>query len=292
MTGFSLRGIIPSLLTPFTSSGEPDFRLLEREARHLDRSGVDALCVGGVPGEMAGATAAELGRVCATVVRAVDKPVIAALYPDSTVEAVELARAASSAGVSALLVAQPHYLFQPDLFGLEELFRSLRQVVRLPLLVSNSLTAAALDGAGIERLASAGLIDGVHQGPGDPHLLTDLLAATPRLPVFTGIEALLYVAFLLGAEGAIASLAAVFPEDCVAMYAAIQRGDHREARMIHERLNRLWRALDHPVEFVARLKFACTAQGRPSGHARSPYDWLAPESATEITRALAADGKV
>jgi 4-hydroxy-tetrahydrodipicolinate synthase len=102
----------------------------------------------------------------------------------------------------------------------------------------------------------------------------------------------MYVAFLLGAEGAIASLAAVFPDDCVSMYAAVARGAHEEARRIHERLNRLWRALDHPVEFVARLKFASSAQGRPVGIPRSPYDWLPPESAGEVTRALAADGKL
>ena len=292
MSGFSIRGIIPCLLTPFTARGEPDFSLLARNVRHLDQTGVDALCVGGVAAEMAGSTPAEFGRICETVVASTSKPVIASLYPDSTVEAVELARAAVLAGAQALLLAQPHYLFQPDLAGLEEMFRIVRREIRVPLLLSNSLASAPLDMSAVERLSGAGLIDGVHQGAGDPHLLTDLLAADPRLPVLTGIEALMYVAFLLGAEGAIASLAAVFPDDCVAMYAAIQRGDHIEARLIHERLNRLWRALDHPVEFVARLKFACSEQGRPAGRARSPYDGLPPASLSEVRRALAADGKL
>jgi 4-hydroxy-tetrahydrodipicolinate synthase len=292
MSGFSIRGIIPCLLTPFTVSGEPDLSLLASEVRHLDETGVDALCVGGVAAEMAGSTPAEFGRICNVVVQATTKPVIAAVYPDSTVEAVELTRAAVSAGAQALLLAQPHYLFQPDLSGLEEMFRAVRREIHVPLLLSNSLATAPLDMTAVKRLSEAGLIDGVHEGAGDPHLLTDLLAADPRLPVLTGIEALMYVAFLLGAEGAIVSLAAVFPEDCVAMYAAVRRGDHVEARLIHERLNRLWRALDHPVEFVARLKFACSEQGRPAGRARSPYDWLPPASEGEVRRALAADGKL
>lgn len=292
MTEFAIRGVVGCLLTPFDAHGEFEAPLLQAEVAYLDRAGLDAFCVGGMAGETAGSTPEEYGRICAVAVQATDKPVLAALCPDSTREVLELARAAVNAGVAGLLLSQPHYLFQPGPQGLDELFRTLRCAVDIPLLLSNSLTANPLDLASVRRLTDGGWIDGVHQGASDAHLLADLLATAPRLPILSGVEPLMYLALLLGAEGIVTSLAAVFPEDCVALYSAVRIGDHARARLIHERLVRLWRVLDHPIEFLARLKFASAALGRPVDVPRSPYNWLPPESAAELRRALAADAEL
>lgn len=291
MPEFTVRGIIPALLTPFDVHGDPDLSLLQSEVAYLDQAGVDAVCVGAIAGETAGSTAEEYGRICKAVHDATRKSVIASIYPDSTPEALSLADAALSAGAAALLVAQPHYLFQPDMHGLESLFEELRRRVPVPVLLSNTLKTAPIGLAGMKRLEKAGLIDGVHQGASDAHLLADLLSSSPRCPVVNGVEGLMFVGFLLGAEAALVSMAALFPEDCVEMHGAFRNGEHHRARLIHERLARVWRVLDHPVEFLGRLKFASLAQGRSVGVPRSPYDYMRPEGENEVRRALADMGK-
>jgi dihydrodipicolinate synthase/N-acetylneuraminate lyase len=129
----------------------------------------------------------------------------------------------------------------------------------------------------------------VHQGC-DAHVLADLLSTSPRLPVLAGLDDLMYVALLLGAECIVSSLAALFPEECIRLYHSVLRSEHDAARRIHERTVRLWRALDDPAEFAARMKYTSNALHRPIGIARSPYDVLRNASQARLVRALAAEG--
>jgi 4-hydroxy-tetrahydrodipicolinate synthase len=281
-----IHGIIPAMVTPFDASGRVELDLLRRETDFLSKTGVHGLCVGGVTGEMAGARPEELHLLCKAVVSSTDKPVVAGIFPDCNTEALELANAAVSAGSIALLVAPPHYLFSPDYDGLREMFAVLRKQFPVPLLLSNSIQTAQVELSSIVSLISEGWLDGVHQAGGNAHLLADVLRLNPRVPVWTGIEDLIYLAFLLGAEGAVSALAAVFPEDCVALYEATKAGDSMRAREIHEKLNRLWRALDHPVEYLSRVKWALTLRRRAAGVPRSPYDVIPGESQLILKEAL------
>jgi 4-hydroxy-tetrahydrodipicolinate synthase len=288
---FKIQGIIPVMVTPFDTDGRAELEALRREAEFLSKTGVQALCVGGAISETAGAEPEEIHLLCKTVISATDKPVIAGIFPDCNTEAFDLSDAAVSAGSLALLVAPPHYLFSPDCDGLLEMFGALRERVTVPLLLSNCIQTAQVDLSSITALISKGLIDGVHQAGGNAHLLADVLHLNPRVPVYTGVEDLIYMAFLLGAEGAISALATVFPEDCLALYEANRQGDSTSAREIHEKLNRLWRALDHPVEFLSRIKWALTLRQREAGVPRSPYNVLSGESQRILREALERQGK-
>jgi 2-methylisocitrate lyase-like PEP mutase family enzyme len=98
-----LHGLWAALLTPFTDQGTVDWEALAGEAGYLDRAGVQGLCVGGYASETAGAHPEELGQICRTVVAACpNRPLLVNIYPDSSVEALELAEAVVSAGVAAL----------------------------------------------------------------------------------------------------------------------------------------------------------------------------------------------
>jgi len=279
------------MVTPFDAGGQAELDALRRDTEFLSKNGIHALCVGGVVSETAGASPEEVHRLCKTVVSATDKPVLGGIFPDCNTEAFDLADAAVSAGSQALLVAPPHYLFSPDCDGLLEMFTALREKVTVPLLLSNCIQTAQVDLSSITALISRGLIDGVHQAGGNAHLLADVLQLSPRVPVYSGVEDLIYMAFLLGAEGTISALATVFPEDCVALYEAACQGDSTGAREIHERLNRLWRALDHPVELLSRIKWALTLRQRPAGVPRSPYNITSANSQRVLREALEKQGK-
>jgi 4-hydroxy-tetrahydrodipicolinate synthase len=284
-----VRGVIASLLTPFDGKDKIDWVLLAAHATAMSRAGVAAVCVGGPGSELAGAKSTEFAEVCKVVVSASEAPVLASIYPDSTREALELAGAAISGGAQALLVCQPHYLFQPDPAGLAGMFRALRDEVKVPLLVSNTVRTALIPLAHLRQLTAEGLADGILQGAGDAHLLADLLCMRERPLVYSGIDELAYLSFLIGCDGVVSTLAAVFPAEFVALEQAFRRGDHAAARSLHERLLRVWRTLEHPAEMLVRLKTAAALRGQPVGSARSPYNCSGRETADLVREALARE---
>jgi 4-hydroxy-tetrahydrodipicolinate synthase len=282
-------GVIPALLTPLDRNSAILIDDLRREADLLTDAGVDALCVGGPLGELSGASPAELEAACAAVRSGSSLPLVVNLFVDSTAEAIELSRVAQSSGAAAVLISQPHYLFQPDESGLLRQFSEIREAISVPVLLSNVLPSALVLAPTVRELYARSLIDGVYQGA-DPHVLADLLHLTPRIPVFAGVEGLLYIGLALGARGIISTMAAIFPRECQALRSAVELADHETARDIHSRLLNVWRTLDHPWERFARAKHALSRRGRPVGFARDPYRYVAPQSVVELDRALESFG--
>jgi 4-hydroxy-tetrahydrodipicolinate synthase len=284
------QGVIASVITPFTADGTVAWEELTRETELLSGSRVDALCVGGLMSETEGSTPEELGRLCEAVSRHAKKPVVAMIYPDSQPEAAELARAVVAGGVQAIFVAQPHYLCQPGVHGLTEMLAELRNETRRPVLLANCQRNAMVDVQIMEHLVRAGAIDGILLGGDGAHLMVDLMCLRLNVPVLSAMEDLHYVSLLLGALGIVSDLAAVFPGEMAALYHAWREGRYDEGRLFHERLVRLWRALEHPSEQRTRLRAAFTGQGRKVGEARSPYNFASVHTAREVRAAIEREG--
>jgi len=283
------QGVIASIVTPFSADGTVAWDELNRETELLSGSPVDALCVGGLMSETEGSTPEELGKMCEAVSRRATKPVVAMIYPDIQPEAVELVRAVDSGGVQAIFMAQPHYLCQPGLPGLVEMFADLRNETRLPILFANCQRNAMADVKTMEGLIQAGAIDGILLGGDGVHLMADLLCLRLNVPVLSAMEDLHYVSLLLGAMGIVSDLAAVFPAEMAALYRAWSKGDYDAARTCHERLVRLWRVLEHPSEQRTRLRAALNGQGRKVGAARSPYN-LPGVDTSQVLAAIEREG--
>ena len=282
-------GVIADLVLPYSKTEDPDLDRLQNELKVLQASGVDGLCLGGVLGGMIGAEPSELASVCAAVRKSWTKPLFAILFPDATPEGQEMVRAVDDAGADAILVGQPHYLAQPGIDGLEDMFADFRSLTSRPLLVADCLPGSILGVSQIRKLAEKGLVDGVFEAA-DMHVLVDLLCLRLDVPVYSCIEDLHYPALVLGAHGIVSNLASVFPRECVDLGAAVRKQDHRTAREIHERLVRLWRALSCGTEREARLRAAMSLRGRPVGTARSPYGKLPQQAAQQIKSVLEKEG--
>ena len=284
------QGVIASIITPFTADGTVAWEELTRETDLLSASAIDALCIGGLMSETEGSTPEELGRLCETVSRRTKKPVVAMIYPDSQPEAAEMARAVDSAGVQAIFVAQPHYLCQPGLHGLMEMLAELRNETRLPVLLANCQRNAMVDVRTMEQLVREGAVDGILLGGDGAHLMVDLMCLRLNIPVLSAMEDLHYVSLLLGARGIVSDLGAVFPGEMAALYRAWSEGRYDEARLFHERLVRLWRALEHPSEQRTRFRAALAEQGRKVGAARSPYNLASADTARQVRAVIAREG--
>jgi 4-hydroxy-tetrahydrodipicolinate synthase len=282
-------GVIASVVVPFAPDGEIDEDRLRAEVKLLDESDVDGLCAGGLLTGVAGARSEELYALCTNIRRASRKPLFAMIFPDVTVEALEMTRAVADGGAEAILIAQPHYLCHPGEAGLLEMFAELNGLVSCPLLLADCFPEAKVDLKTISTLINRGLVAGVLQAV-DVHSLVDLLCLHPDVPIYSGIEDLHYVAFLLGAQGAISDLGAAFPRDLCELYRSFRSGAHGVARLHHERLVRLWHVLSLTAEREARLRSALIAQGRQVGTAPGPYGELRVEVAREIANALQVEG--
>jgi 4-hydroxy-tetrahydrodipicolinate synthase len=99
--------------------------------------------------------------------------------------------------------------------------------------------------------------------------------------VFSAVDALLYPSFTLGADGAIAALLAACPGLCVSLWEAVEEDDHDTALALHQRLLRIWNAIEAP-NLPANVKTAMEMQGRKGGVSRAPM----PASSTQQREAI------
>ncbi len=286
------QGIIPPMVTPFNADEAVDERALQEDAEYLISAGAAGLTVTGSTGEGAGLSPEETLRIQrAVVVQARGRvPVIGGAVPDTTVEAIRLATAAREAGVDALQITPPHYLFPPGPDDVVEYYRAIVESAGLPVIVYNVVPWATIDIPTLLRLIELPQIAGVKQSGGDIHKLSELLhAARGKTSILTAVDDLLYPSFVLGADGAIAAILTAVPALCVALFKAVRAGDHAAALGLHNRLVAIWGALAGP-NLPARVKAAMTLQGRPGGRARRPMTQPSAADTERIRQALRAAG--
>lgn len=289
-----LKGIIPPMITPFKAGTEElDIKGIQDETEYLISTGVKGVCIGGSTGEGAGLSEEELYTLCKTVVDQANGRIhiIGGVIADTTAEAIRKSLAAKKAGVSSLQVTPPHYLWIPNTEGLVQHFKRIGEAVQLPILIYNVIPWVDINVHAMnEIIDNVPWVLGVKQSGGDMHKVADMMAKiSHKVPITTGIDDLLYPTFVLGVDGAISCMTAVFPELTQELYNKVQEGDHQGAKAIHDRLLPIWRAIEGPT-MPALAKTAIEFLGRKAGVARSPI--LAPteEKKNEISQRLVEAG--
>jgi 4-hydroxy-tetrahydrodipicolinate synthase len=269
-----LRGVIPAVITPFDSDGRIDEKALRTEIEFHLTSGVTALCAGGSTGEGAGLSRDEVKQLNTIFVDQVNgrAPVIAGVIPDTTDEAVSLGLAAKEAGVAALQVTLPHYLFQPAVPELVSYYSEIRDRTGLGIILYNVLPWAQVTPEGVRKLIESDAIIAVKQSGSNMHQLADMVYYFGRqIPILSAVDDLLYPSFVIGAHGTLSAIASVLPAQCVELYQAVQQGNHSRALKLHNQLLVVWRAMEDMTGFSGRVKCAIELQGRLAGVPRRPH---------------------
>ncbi len=289
-----LSGIIPPMVTAFhPDTEELDEDRIRDETEFLISSGVHTICVGGSTGEGQGLSEDETFRLNHAVVdqAAGRVKVIGGGIADTTLEAIRKGEAARRAGVSSLQVTPPHYLWIPSVSGLVQHFTRIGDAIELPILIYNVIPWVDIDVHAMNSIIDdAPWVLGVKQSGGDMHKVADMMALLhDKVPVTTGIDDLLYPTFVLGVDGAVTCMTAVFPRETAELYAAVQAGDHARALAIHRRLLPVWRSIEGPG-MTANAKYVLSLLGRDNGISRSPM--ARPDAAHQarIRHALEASG--
>lgn len=285
----TLRGILPPLAMPFDKSGEIVYSALGEQIDHAIEKGVGGIVVGGSTGEGHTLDRDEFAKMAHESHKAVQGrgAFVVGLIVNSTREAVERVKMLEGLDIAALQITPVHYLFKPDAERTIEHFRTIYEETGIPILIYNVIPWNYLSVDMMLRIMREvpGVV-GMKQSSGDLKSVSDLVAgAAENNVVLSGIDALLYPAFALGAHGAITALTAAVPGVCVQLWNAVQAGDHRTALDLHKRLNALWNVITHD-NLPACVKYIQHRQGLGFHLPRAPMQQVSDDQKAAMDKAL------
>ncbi len=285
-----ITGIVPPIVTPFTAAGEIDELAFRKVVQFNLKKKVHGVCVGGSTGEGHTLSIDEFVRLMKICVDEVNGavPVLAGIIVNSTRDAINRAKAIAHLPVKALQVTPVHYVFKPDEEATYQHFKALTEAVNIPVIIYNVVPWNYLSPALLIRLMTElPGVQGVKQSAGDLKLMADLMLGVPKgCKIYTAVDALLYPSFALGCHGTIAANPAAVPGVCVALWNAVQKGDHVRALEIHKALLGFWNAIVAD-NLPANIKTSITLQGTDAGQPRMPMPQTTPAQLANIKRELA-----
>lgn len=267
------KGSIVAIVTPMDAAGDLDWEALDRLVEWHLASGTDGIVPVGTTGESATLSIDENVRVVERVVRVVDGrvPVIAGTGANNTREAMEMTRAARSAGADASLQVTPYYN-RPTQEGLYRHFATIAEDVELPLVLYNvpKRTGCDLLPETVARLAPIDNVVAIKEATGDVGRVADIHARCGRdFDVLSGEDAIVVEMMREGASGVISVTANVAPARMAAMVDAALAGDWATAAAAEAELAPLHAALfveSNPIP----VKWALAEMGRIGPGIRLP----------------------
>src|SRR3546814_177022 len=170
----------------------------------------------------------------------------------------------------------------------EELFAHLKAVAEatsLPVMLYNNPPAyrVTIGFDTLEKLAAIPNVVAIKESAPDPRRITDVINRFgDRYTIMAGLDDVALEAMLLGASGWVSGLTSAFPQESVALIAAVERGDWDEARRIY----RWFMPLLHPdsdPDLVQSLKLAEQIMGRGSERVRMPRLPQSCKTRAEVT---------
>jgi 4-hydroxy-tetrahydrodipicolinate synthase len=266
-------GVFPAATTQFKTDLSIDIDASQQVLDALVRDGVHGLVVLGTCGENNSLEADEKRRVLQAAVEVVAGrvPIIVGVSELTTPRAAAFAKDAESIGADALMVL-PAMVYVPTEAELVAHFRTVAQASALPIMLYNNPPAyrAAITLDVLARLAEEPTIVAVKESAPDTRRFTDLARAFgERFILMAGLDDVALEGLLMGARGWVSGLTSAFPQESVALVAAVDRGDLEEARRIYRWFMPLLH-LDAEHDLVQSIKLAEQIMGRGTERVRMP----------------------
>ncbi|MBL7125910.1 MAG: 4-hydroxy-tetrahydrodipicolinate synthase [Dehalococcoidales bacterium] len=283
-------GIIPAMLTPFTSSGDLDLAGLKKNVDFLIESGVSQIMCLGSTGEAATLTREECVKVTEATVKAANGrvPVMAGTGATSTREVIERSKEAKNAGADSVMIVTPFYEI-PNQEGLYKHYASIAEAVDIPICLYNipPHTQVEIAPETLEKLAEIDNIAALKDSSGSLSYFAEALRRVgDKMAILTGGDDITLPCFALGCHGAILALANIAPRMVVDLFHAMQQKEREKSLDIFFKLLPISRAISMPQNFPAPVKEAVNMLGRPAGPARSPIVPLGNADKAEIKKTL------
>ena len=252
------KGVMPAMTTGLDRKLDIDHKFVAKHAKWM----VDAGCTGIVtPGSLGEGNTLRFEEKVAlwkTVVEAVGGrvPVVAAIAALSTVEAVDLAKAAAEAGCEGLMVL-PQYVYKGDWRENKAHVAAVFKATKLSCMLYNNPAAYGVDYLieHIAQLADAHAnLCAVKDSTGDARRLTAIRARFgTRISALVGLDDCAVEGARMGACGWIAGLANALPVESVQLWNLAQHGPRESCDALYAWFLPLLR-LDTVPNFVQLIK--------------------------------------
>ncbi len=285
-------GIYPPLPTFFDEQDELDLVTLRRHIQRLAETGITGYVVMGTNGEAVHLTTGERAQIIETARDAggENTPLLAGCGEQSTRATIANCQQAARSGADIALVLPPFYFKgRMDSRTLIAHYRAIADNSPLPVVIYNmpaSTGGLDLDAATICTLAEHHNIIGVKDSAGNMVKLAQICSETPsRFRVFAGSAGYLLPALAVGAVGAVAALANVFPREVCRLQELFIDGKLEEARLLQARLAPANTAVTATYS-VPGLKAALELTAGYGGRPRSPLLPLTEQERKQLAEIL------
>jgi 4-hydroxy-2-oxoglutarate aldolase len=276
MTHKILGGIYPPLPTFFDEQEELDLTTLQRHIQRIAHSGIAGYVLMGSNGEAVHLSSDERRRVIETARQTAgeDAQILAGCGEQSTLATSANCRQAAQSGADFALVLPPFYFKgRMNNAALLAHYRTVADQSPLPVVIYNMPASTAgldIDAATIIALAEHPNIVGVKDSAGDMAKLAQVVSnVLPQFRVFAGSAGYLLPALSVGAVGAVAALANIFPREVCRVQELFDTGQMAEARIMQARITPANTAVTTTYS-VPGLKAALELTHGYGGRPRSP----------------------
>jgi len=290
----NLNGIIPPVVTPMKADESVDIPSLKRVIEHLIDGGVRGLFMLGSMGEFDVVTPEEKPKVIETAVEVSRGrvPVLAGIGESGTKRVIRAARDAQSAGADALVAILPFYLLLRREEDKKKFFLDVADAVDLPLVIYENPHTTKIS-IGIDTLMELSADErfiATKDSSRDMDRFSEILRLRGKrkdFGVFQGSERLLAVSLMMGADGAVPSLANLVPRKFVVMYDSVRAGKLHKALAIQRELRSLMELYFHEDSSSrGGLKYALSLLGLCKPYTGSPHPQAGPAARRKIRRSL------
>ena len=293
-TTFIPRGIIPAMVTPFTTDDKINEQSLRQLTNYLIEGGVHGLFAVGSQGEFWALDADEKRQVFEIVIDETRGrvPVYAGTGAVTTREAIQLTQMAEEVGADAVSVLTPFFLsLNQD--ELVDFYTEIADSTSLPVILYNNpgRTGNGISVETVVKLArDVDNIISIKDSSGDLQLSAEYIRRTgDDFHVLMGRDTLIYGGLLYGAAGSIAASANVKPSLLVEIYDAFMEGDLKRSLEAQRALAPLRIAFGLGT-FPSVVKEAVNMIGIDVGHCRAPVGLLTPDKLKQLNDVLVGMG--
>ena len=294
---FTIEGVYPALITPFTKSDEVDAESLRRLVEFTVEGGVTGILPCGTTGESATLSHEEHKKVIDTVIDCSKVPVIAGTGSNNTQEAVDFTKHAADAGAAACLLITPYYN-KPNVTGLKAHFKKIGDAVDIPLILYNipSRTGQNISAeTQIELAVEVANLKGVKEASGDLKQVGTIIQMASEqgldFSVMAGDDFLTLPIMSLGGKGVISVAANIAPKEICDMVAAMSKNEVEKAQAINIKLYPLFDSMFLETNPIP-VKKAAELMGLAAGNVRLPLGALSEGNVAKLRKVLEGLGMV
>ncbi len=283
-----------ALITPFTESGEVNYRKLEELLEEQIAGGTDAIISCGTTGESSTMTHEEHIQVVRYTCQVVKGriPVIAGTGSNCTREAVHLSQEAEKAGADGLLLVTPYYN-KATQKGLTAHYTAIAQSVKIPCLLYHipGRTGVTMAPATIASLCrNVPNIVGVKEASGNFSSMATLMhMAEGHVDLYSGNDDQIVPLLAMGGKGVISVLSNVAPKQTHDICQSFFDGDVKKSLQLQLKAIPLITQLFCEVNPIP-VKAALNLMGKEVGGLRMPLTEMEPQHQEDLAAAMRAYG--